>query len=41
LRIFCAGATGLFVSIAAHLVPAWFSSRLKTARFPLLVAHFP
>lgn len=32
LRIFCAGATGLFVSMAVHLV---------SARFPLLVAQFP
>ena len=24
LRIFCAGATGLFVSMAAHLIPSHF-----------------
>jgi hypothetical protein len=32
LRIFCAGATGLFVSMAVHLV---------SAQFPLLVAQSP
>lgn len=34
LRIFCAGATGLFVSMAAHLVPALVANRCSSSTTP-------